>query len=31
MNYGKAVVAGVVGGVVVNVADFVMHGMIMAA
>ena len=30
MNWTKAIIAGVVGGVVVNIADFVMHGMIMS-
>ena len=30
MNWTKAIIAGVVGGVVVNLADYVMHGMIMA-
>ena len=30
MSFGKAIIAGVVGGIVVNLVDFVMHGMIMA-
>jgi hypothetical protein len=30
VNWTKAIIAGVVGGVVVNIADFVMHGMIMS-
>lgn len=30
MNWTKAIVAGVVGGVVLTIADFVMHGMIMS-
>ncbi len=30
MNTGKALLAGVVGGIVVNIYDFVMHGIIMA-
>ena len=29
MNFGKAILAGVVGGIVLSVADFVMHGLIM--
>jgi hypothetical protein len=31
MNWSKAVIAGVVGGVALNLADWVMHGMIMAS
>lgn len=31
MNWGKAIVAGVVGGIVVSVANFIMHGMILGA
>ncbi|TNF71150.1 MAG: hypothetical protein EP299_12510 [Acidobacteria bacterium] len=31
MNWTKAIIAGVVGGVVLNLADWVMHGMIMGS
>ncbi|NIV92307.1 hypothetical protein GWN42_05760 [candidate division KSB1 bacterium] len=31
MNWGKALLAGVVGGIVVNIYNFVMHGMIMGS
>lgn len=31
MNWMKVVIAGLVGGVVMNLADFVMHGMIMSS
>ena len=29
MNWGKAIIAGIVGGIVLNIANFVMHGLIM--
>lgn len=31
MNWSKAILAGVVGGIVMTIADFVTHGMIMAS
>jgi hypothetical protein len=30
MNWTRAIIAGVAGGIVLNIADFIMHGMIMA-
>lgn len=30
MNWSKAIIAGVVGGIVMTIADYVMHGIIMA-
>ncbi len=30
MNWSKTIIAGVVGGIVMNIADFVLHGVIMA-
>ena len=30
MNWGKTILAGIVGGIALNISDFIMHGMIMA-
>lgn len=31
MNWGRVLIAGIVGGIALNIADFVMHGLIMAS
>lgn len=31
MNWGKVLIAGIIGGVALNIADFIMHGLIMAS